>query len=174
MKKYTIIVSLIVVAVLIVFYTWTANKAQQETARLLSNFKEIDRHLTASLDSNLQQKGLGAANTLYAIATQKSKIILSIDSLVASIDKFNEPIISKKMLQPYKNDLIALVQNIQQFNTLKSSTIESAQPDTIKYWSSASEKFNTQIWLETFFYNKPKEAIITYLNFLKHQTTSKY
>lgn len=46
--------------------------------------------------------------------------------------------------------------------------VDSAIPDTIKYWP-ASEKFSEQRWYADNFENQPKFAVITYLNYLRNQ-----
>ena len=168
MKKHSVILIVILIAVVATFYLWSAIIARKKSDDLMSKFKEIDRSLTFSSDSAHSQEGIGAVEKLYPISLMQSEIILLIDSLKENYERIpnsSRQIETSKRLQP---DIVRLLQNIQQFNKLKWDMADSRIPDTINY-RPGLDRFSEQKWFSTYFKNTPKEASITYLNYLRKQ-----
>jgi len=166
MKKYPIILIALVITIIAAFYLWTAREAKEKSDDLISKFKEVERSLDNSTDSIRSNKGVGAVEQLYPSSALKSKIILLIDSLKDNFENIQSSTID--LSNQLELDFKRLLHDLQQFNKFKWDMVDSQIPDTVRYWSGV-DKFSEQKWLSTYFKNEPKEAIITYLNYLRNQ-----
>jgi uncharacterized protein YxeA len=168
MKKYSIILIALIITIIAAFYLWTAREAKNKSDDLISKFKEVERSLDNSTDSTPNNKGIGAIEQLYSSSALKSQIILLIDSLKENFENIKSPSTTTELSKHLELDFKRLLHDIQQFNKFKWDMVDSKIPDTVKYWSGI-DKFSEQKWLSTYFKTEPKEAIITYLNYLRNQ-----
>ena len=172
MKKYSIILISLVIIIIAAFYFWTAREAKTKSDDLISKFKEVEHSLDNSTDSIRSNKGVGAVEQLYPSAQLKSQIILLIDSLKDKFENIQSSSTTIDLSSQLELDFKRLLHDIQLFNNFKRDMVDSQIPDTVKYWSGL-DKFSERKWLSTYIKNEPKEAIITYLNYLRNQFLTK-
>ena len=168
MKKYLIILIALIITIIAAFYWWTAREAKNKSADLITKFKEVESSLDKSIDSTRNNKGIGAVEQLYPSSALKSQIILLIDSLKENCENIKSSSTTIEISKHLELDFKRLLHDIQQFNKFKWVLVDSQMPDTVKYWSGI-DKFSEQKWLSTYIKSESKEAIITYLNYLRNQ-----
>jgi hypothetical protein len=167
MKKHSILLYTLTIAIVAAFYLWSARKAETNSESSLSKFKELERNLEKSIDAKQSDTGIGDVKKFYPTSVLKSQIIFLIDSLKHAFEKIQSPSTIEQSKQS-QLDLKRLLRYIQQFNRSKWDMVDSQLPDTIKYWQDA-DNFSDRKWLHTYFNDQSKETAITYLNHLRNQ-----
>ena len=165
MKRLPLILAIAFVAIVLLFYYWSAMKARQAQKDLLARFNEVNKELTARKDSFTAQQRIADAQKTLPVGMMNSNIVLLIDSLK---DQFELPDTSLRKVSQAKleRDVMRLLGYIREVNKFKWMAVDSTIPDTIRYWLS-STPYSKEKWLSLFF--GQKEATITYLNYLKQQ-----
>ena len=168
MKKYSIALIAFLLFLTIGFYLWTAILARKKSDDILAKFKEVNNSLSRRHDTIQKQIGVGGIEEMLQISSLKSGLILLIDSLKSDYENIPESSRLNLDKTELKANAMRLLRDVQQCNELRWAMVDSIIPDTIRYWSDM-DRFSEERWYSTYFQNKPKEVVITYLNYLRNQ-----
>lgn len=167
MKKYSIIISAILILIVSGFYLWSAKKASRTSENVLSQFNKVEHGLSDDVDSVQRSIGIGAFEKVHSSSMLETEILSLIDSLkenaVINFDTSALVVMPESMQSDFKK----LLARIRELNRYKWDIVDSHIPDTINYWIGTGA-FSADKWLLDLEGMK-KEEIITYLNFLRSQ-----
>jgi hypothetical protein len=172
MDKQSTIGFIVLVTIAVTCYTWAIVMVNRKPELAVSGYKAMDAGFTNTSDSTALQKEQETANKLSPLSMMKSRIILLIDSLKQAYETIRDTTKPLQIPIGLQSDTKRLLQELQEFNRIKSAGADSRSADTISYWQGV-DRFDEQNWLAVFFENASREVSITYLNYLKNQVMTK-
>ena len=168
MNRKMFVLVIIVCLAGIAFFALSAIRARKKSDDILAKFKAINEDLSTYSDTTSRQShGL----TLSQVA-RYNQIVLLIDSLYDQYKPVSDDSEKVTPTVTMEQDTKRLLSYIQIANKWEWDIMDSAIPDTIKYWSNP-KPFSTDRWYGEFFRNQYNVQVRTYLQYLKSQAIAK-